>query len=37
MQADLPKLQSVDGVWQCLYCQKGLGIPSAASGKIGDA
>ncbi len=38
LQAYLPKLQSVGGVCQFLYWQKGFGIPSSAAfGKIGDA
>ena len=38
LQAYVPKLQSVGGVCQFLYWQKGFGIPSSAAfGKIGDA
>ena len=38
LQAYIPKLQSVGGVCQFLYWQKGFGIPSSAAfGKIGDA
>ena len=38
LQAYVPKLQSVGGVCQFLYWQKGFGIPSSAAfGKVGDA
>lgn len=38
LQAYVPKLQSVGGVCQFLYWQRGFGIPSSAAfGKIGDA
>ena len=38
LQAYVPKLQSVGGVCQFLYWQKGFSIPSSAAfGKIGDA
>jgi hypothetical protein len=38
LQAYVPRLQSVGGVCQFLYWQKGFGIPSSAAfGKIGDA
>ena len=38
LQAYVPKLQSVGGVCQFLYWQKGFRIPSSAAfGKIGDA
>ena len=38
LQAYVPRLQSVGGVCQFLYLQKGFGIPSSAAfGKIGDA
>ena len=38
LQAYVPKLQSVGGVCQFLYWQKGFAIPSSAAfGKIGDA
>ena len=38
LQAYVPKLQSVGGVCQFLYLQKGFSIPSSAAfGKIGDA
>jgi hypothetical protein len=38
LQAYVPKLQSVGGVCQFSYWQKGFSIPSSAAfGKIGDA
>ena len=38
LQAYVPKLQTVGGVGQFLYWQKGFGISSSAAfGKIGDA